>query len=334
MLNVGIVGLGAISSAHLQAVRSVEAAQLTAACDLIPERAKLVPEANFYTDITEMLEREHLDVLHICVPHHLHVPFAKMAAGKGVNVFLEKPPALNCRELEELKSLEADCSIKLGICLQNRYNRTTLFMRQAIHEETYGLLCGCKATVTWNRKNGYYDRDPWRGRLSEAGGGVMLSQAIHTLDLLCFLFGEAEWVKGRIDNLLLEDIEVEDTASAYIQFAKGVAAIFHGSVIHSFDSPVEVELVFEDVRLSMRNGKLFLFRNGEQSVVAEDALIRGTKSYYGSGHSEAISRFYTAVVQDTEDYIHTADAEACMKLIDGIVLSSEEGLRIPLAPRG
>lgn len=328
MLKAAVAGLGAISPVHLDTIACTPNAELVAVCDCKPEKKDVVQGVPFYTDLETMLDEEKPDVLHICLPHHLHVPVARMAAARGIHVFMEKPPALDCEELKQLYDLEKTTGVKLGICLQNRYNNTTMEMKRLLESGVSGAIQGCKAVLTWNRPIGYYEKDPWRGKKNEAGGGVMLSQAIHTLDLMTVLCGKPLVVSGKVGNLSLPQIGVEDSAMAQIEFENHVRGLFYGSVGYTRDAAIELEIACERGVYRIADGKLWQIREAEQMLLAEDIPVRSGKSYYGGGHREAVRRFYRSVEENVCDYITVQDARACMELIDGVNRSSREGCAV------
>lgn len=321
-LRIGIAGLGVISGVHLEAIQNLETGLLVAACDLDP--AKKLEEVPFYTSLEEMLRQEDLDCVHICLPHHEHVGAVLLCEKYGVHAFVEKPIGLDLADINRLGTP----NIKVGTCLQNRYNPTSLALKNLIEEGTFGNVVGTKAVVTWNRGELYYKKDPWRGKISEAGGGVMLSQAVHTLDLLYLVGGPVSWVKGLAGNLLREEIEVEDTAAAHIQFKGGSQGIFYGTVTHCFNSQIEVEVVLEKAVAKIKDSKLLLYVDGREEILAEDIPLAGRKSYYGTGHQLAISAFYEAIQNGTTDYITIEEATHSVAICEGVMKSAASGSRI------
>lgn len=328
MLKIAVAGLGAISGVHLGAIAQIPQARLQAVCDIDSAKKEKAPGVPFYTDMETMLREVKPDILHICLPHMLHVPAAKLAAKYGVHVFMEKPPALHVRQLHELDGLEQSAGIKIGVCLQNRYNNTTKELQRRLASGETGKIQGCKAILTWNRPKEYYTKDPWRGLWEQAGGGMMLSQAIHTLDLMTLFCGPARAVQGFTANLVHPDIQVEDTAVAQIEFEGNVRGLFYGSVGYSSDAAVELELDCEKAVYRISDGRLWQTSPAGQILLAQDVLEHGGKSYYGNGHLEAIQRFYRSVEQHERDYITLEDAAACMALIDGVNQSAAEGKKV------
>ena len=210
-----IIGCGAISSKHADAIINTGNA-LIAACDT--DSAAL---SNFckkyncrgYADYKAMLDKEMPDAVHICLPHYLHFEAADYALSKDIAVFLEKPPAVNESELERLYKYSDK---KLTVCFQNRFNATTESALEIIRSGKYGKLVGANAYVTWNRYGDYYTKSNWRGKKRTEGGSVLINQAIHTLDLLCFLLGSPTAVRSTLSELDHPYTDTEDTAFSVI----------------------------------------------------------------------------------------------------------------------
>lgn len=331
MFNVAVIGLGAISQTHIEAIRMMDDVRLAAVCDIDPAKEAMVPGVPFYTDIDTMCCREQLDCAHICLPHYLHVPTAFKLASYGIHIFMEKPAGLNTQDAQRLLQIQQEGKVKLGICLQHRYDKAVICAKELIDSQRFGALKGMRAMVAWDRTSNYYTKDLWRGTIRESGGGVMLSQAIHTLDLMVLLGGEIQWVKGMTGNLLLEDIEVEDTAVGHIHYRNNTNGVFYTTVTHCYNDTVELELVFENRIVMIAHEKLAAVSDdGSSEILAENDQIRLGKNYYGSGHFRAIRSFYDAVIHDTDDYVPVTEAIKSVQLIDAVMLSSRNKERIVL----
>lgn len=174
-----------------------------------------------------MLEEVELDCVHICLPHHLHVSVTAACVEKGIHVLQEKPLSINAKEGLKLIQLEQkNPDTKICVCFQNRFNDTFQTLQQIVKSNKFGDIIGIKGIVTWFRPKSYYTDKPWRGKLDTAGGGVLINQAIHTLDLIQLLCGPVDTLKGNVSQLLDYHIEVEDTASAHIKFKNGANGMF------------------------------------------------------------------------------------------------------------
>ena len=193
-----------------------------------------------------------------------------------------------------------------------------------IESKKYGSVKAIKGIVAWNRPESYYTTKPWRGKMEYSGGGVMINQAIHTIDLIQLLGGEIESVKGNISNLLNYEIEVEDTAMANINFKNGARGTFISTIAYADNSSVEIEVIFENIRFVIKDSTLYKYENGTQEIVVKDKLFEGAKHYYGSSHAELIDNYYNCLINDTDNYIRVSDASNSMRIIDSIRNSSKE----------
>ncbi|MCL7749725.1 Gfo/Idh/MocA family protein [Halalkalibacter alkaliphilus] len=332
MLKVAVIGLGDISSIHIQAIQANSNVELVAVCDIDESLKNKVPSANFYRNYHELLEKEPVDCVHNCLPHYLHYPVTKACMEMGIHVFQEKPLGLSAAEGEKLVRLEeSNKSVKLCVCLQNRYNESFEMLQQMVMDGQYGQLIGLKGIVPWYRPKSYYDSKPWRGKIEYAGGGVMINQALHTLDLMQLIGGEIEEIRGSISHLLDYGIEVEDTATANIMFKNGATGLFYATNAHSENASVEIEAIFEKGRFTIKDSKLLMTReDGMIEKLVEDTKMPGTKFYYGASHSKLISQFYSCVLNNSQDYVHARDALTSMTMIDAIQRSSEENRKIKL----
>ncbi|KAA9022666.1 Gfo/Idh/MocA family protein [Niallia endozanthoxylica] len=325
MLKAAVIGLGDISHIHIPAIQSNPNVELTAICDLDESLKGRVPDARFYTDFQVMLEKEQLDCVHICLPHYLHYPATKACVEKGVNVFLEKPLGLNTEEAQQLVNLEEKYKdVKICVCLQNRYNESFEMLQEIIKSGEYGRITGIKGLVTWYRAKEYYDIKPWRGKMDLAGGGVMINQALHTIDLMQLVGGEIDSIKGSIDQLLDYGIEVEDTATAQIKFKNGAVGLFFATNANSVNSSVELQVVFEKGKFTIKDSFLKkVDEEGRKVELVEDARMPGSKFYYGASHGKLINHFYSCIENNLTDYVHAKDALPSIQIIDAIRKSSE-----------
>lgn len=328
MLRVGLIGLGDVSSIHINAIQRSAYGELVAVCDQNPEIKERVLDVPFFTEIDEMLEEIDLDVVHICLPHNLHARVTKQCIQKNVHVFLEKPVALNYDESIKQLELEQETSQKIGVCFQNRYNASFLKLREILETEDVGKVTAIKGLVTWYRPEGYYSVKPWRGLKAQAGYGTIINQSIHTLDLLQLLGGELESCKASLSQLLDYDVEVEDTASAVFTFRSGVKGYFHATNAFTDNSSVELQVITEKTKLTIKDNRLYYTNQlGEKVVVAEDEALDGAKAYYGTGHAQLINRFYKSVIEDTTDYVTVAEAIPSMAMIELMDRSSGDNCR-------
>ena len=298
MYRVGIIGCGSISSVHARVLTELEDTQLAACADILPDRARKMAEQyglRAYTDGIAMMDEEKLDAVHICTPHYLHPRMAEDAAERGLAVFTEKPPAIDPSGWQRV--LACAEKVPVGVCFQNRYHPHILKLKRSMAEGTYGRLLGMRAFVTWNRGPGYYAAAGWKGAWATEGGGALINQAIHTLDLLVGFLGMPETAEADMARHRLRGcVEVEDTAEIYL-CREGVPALLYASNGYSQDAPVIIELHFEKATLRLEGDVLTVIRDGErQEIVCNNDPVMG-RSYWGAGHKACIRDFYASVTE-------------------------------------
>ena len=332
MINAAIIGLGVVGEVHLSAIKSIKNSRLVAACDTDPAKKNLLPpEAAFYTDFEELLRREKPDVIHVCLPHFLHYPITKKIAGAGINVFAEKPLALNTEEGEKFCLLEKQYGVKICLCLQNRLNETSEALYGILSGGEYGKITGIRGSVAWYRSKEYYEASPWRGIMAESGGGCMINQAIHTLDLMQYFAGSpAVNVKGNTGQILDYGVEVEDTVSAHMVFENGCPGFFTASLANYADENVEISVHCEKGNFIIRDQKLFRVKDGEEELLAADRGTFAGKQVYGAGHVKLIELFYRAIENGYENYIHPEEGMPALRIIASIRKSGETGKTVIL----
>lgn len=300
-----VVGCGDISALHLAAIDAAPGIELVAVVDTDPERAERAAQPRgvpWFTDHRTMLEQARPDVVHVTTPHHQHVPVALAALAAGVHVLTEKPVAHSLAEAERLAAAAASAPGKVGVVLQNRYNPTSVALHEALAAGAIGRPLGARAAVWWHRDAAYYASAPWRGRLAEAGGGVLINQAIHTLDLLLWLLGDPESVRGSASTLALAGVvDVEDTATIVIDHRPGVRSTLFATNTHHTNDDVELRIDGELGSLSLVQGRAELATDDGVRVLATDRQASGERSYWGRGHELLIADFH-ARLADPEPF--------------------------------
>lgn len=328
MLKAAVIGLGVISTLHLAAIEHLPGAKLAAVCDIDESRKAAAPQGvPFYLDAEKMLNEVKPDVVHICLPHALHYPVAKLAAEHGCHVFCEKPPALTAEEVEQFVELEQQYpNLKFTICFQNRCNRTICKLKQLLDSGEYGKVTAVKGVMLWRRDKEYYEEKPWRGMMSQAGGGCLTNQAIHTLDLMTYLGGPIKGLRALSGQLLGFDIDVEDTSIARMTYENGASGLFVATVSNFKNEFLQIAVQTEKAEFQIEHETLVqVFPDRSTETLAQDVHELKGKDYYGSGHGQLIASFYDAVEKDTSRYIHVADAADSMRLVGAIQNSGKTG---------
>jgi predicted dehydrogenase len=216
-----------------------------------------------------------------------------------VSVLLEKPVAHTVEAAEMLVSAAQGSSGILGICLQNRYNENARRLHDLLDAGELGRVLGARAAVNWSRDAEYYARRDWRGKWATAGGGVLMNQAIHTLDLLRWLLGPITEVRGVVGTLALSEIEVEDTAALQLRHRTatgGVAgSVLHATNGHVENAPVVLEIAAEKAWAKLDLDLTITYRDGRVEVFEASTAASGPRAYWGDSHRLLIEDFYRHV---------------------------------------
>jgi predicted dehydrogenase len=223
-VRVALVGCGKVAQIHAAALRSLPEAEFVAVCDVSAERAEAFAAkcgVRPFIDLGVMLQDAAPEAIIIGTPHPLHAEAAVRAAESGVHVLVEKPLAANLADCDAMLAAARKSRVTLGAISQRRFYEPVQRMKRAIDAGKIGApVLGVFIQYSW-RDAAYYRSDPWRGRWDTEGGGVLVNQSPHQLDILLWLMGAAVEVSGYWANLNHPTVEVDDTAVASIRFKNG-----------------------------------------------------------------------------------------------------------------
>lgn len=342
VLKAAIAGCGSIAQVHAACLDRQKGVKLAAVCDIREERAQGLGEqygAKVYTSFEKMLMEEDFQVLHICTPHYLHVPMAEAALAKGLHVFMEKPPAMTYEEYTRLKEAEDRAEGQLGLCFQNRYNPGTLQAKKLMEQGIPGKVIGGRALVSWSRNKEYYTESGWRGSLKTEGGGVLINQAVHSLDLLTLFLGKPVKADAVMANHHLKDIiEVEDMMEAFIRYENGVEGCFYATTAYCTNMPPIIELHCENMNLRIEEMRAACFDFEGRELTGENFPMTRTeqkegmgKSYWGAGHLDCITDYYRALKEGKKIPIGIPQVRDTIDLMLAVYESARTGNEIELA---
>ncbi|MFA6562207.1 MAG: Gfo/Idh/MocA family oxidoreductase [Verrucomicrobiia bacterium] len=227
----GIVGCGMISEFHAAAIKDIPNAKLVAVTDVREAAAKRFGEANgcaWFTDLGKFCAHD-MDIVTICTPSGLHMDAAVAAAKAGKHVIVEKPLEITLGRCDAIINAAASAGVKLATIFPSRWSECNQLLKQAIESQWFGRLTLGDAYVKWWRTQEYYDAGGWRGTWKIDGGGALMNQSIHNVDLLQWFMGEVESVMAMTGLLAHERIEVEDTAVAAVRFKNGALGTIEGT---------------------------------------------------------------------------------------------------------
>lgn len=325
-IKVALVGCGVIAPNHINALLTLDNIEIVALCDIVREKAVAIAESTnlsnvkIYTDYDKMLhEEKELRSVHITTPHYLHVDMAIKALSLGINVFLEKPMCIANEDIDKLIYAESQSTASLCVCFQNRFTTSVLEAKRIIDADG-GAKCGFM-TVVWQRDEKYYKSSPWRGRYATEGGGVMINQAIHSLDLLTFFLGKPTTLYAtRANHHLKGIIEVEDTCEGLINFEGGGRATFYATTASLCDDTTSICIASENHKIFVNSPKLIV--DGEQITFPDDSEFFGKKCY-GNGHARLIKLYYEALLTGGKMPVTIEDAQYATRIINAAYKSAD-----------
>lgn len=228
----GLVGTGGIARFHAQALQLLPEAKLVAVCSRTQERAIEFTEqfgGTPYHDLSAMLANPRVEILLIATPSGIHLDPAIAAAKAQKHVLCEKPLEISSERAERMIEAHRQAGTRLGCIFQNRYLPALAPVRQALREGRFGTLTFGAVFVPWWREPAYYTESSWHGTLNLDGGGALINQSIHMIDLLCDLLSPVEAVLGFTSSIGHPGIETEDAAIAAIRFQGGALGCIHGT---------------------------------------------------------------------------------------------------------
>lgn len=327
-MNFAIIGYGAIGAVHAEILQTLDGARLVAIATRDPEKARRAGErfgCDFYTDYREMLKRADIDVVSLCTPAILHLPMALDVAAAGKHCVIEKPIEINtARSLQIIEAFERR-GLLLSVIYQHRFDPAARLLKQAAEQNAFGNLHYGTAKTIWYRDDAYYRATVWRGAWDGDGGGALMNQAIHSIDLLQYLMGPVEAVCGRCDTLG-HQIEAEDIGVALLRFRNGALGVIEGTTLAYPGRYSEVSVYGQAGSAGIRNDVLdhYQFLTGDAASFA--ALLHqnaGTAPH--AAHAAQFADVIEALQQHRPPLVTGRDALHSVQIVTAIYESSRKG---------
>ena len=231
-IGIGIVGCGMIANFHARAIADAEGAHLVGACSRRKEEYEpFAAEHNCrgFASLEEMLADPDVQAVSICTPSGLHLDPAVAAAKAGKHVIVEKPLEITTERCDQIIQACEKAGVQLSVAFQSRFHESSRLMKEAVDSGRFGKVTMGDAYVKWYRSQAYYDSGEWRGTWKLDGGGALMNQAIHSVDLLVWLMGPVKRISAMTSTLTHERIEVEDVAVATLQFESGALGVIEAT---------------------------------------------------------------------------------------------------------
>ncbi len=265
MVRLGIVGLGNMGSGHVAGMNRVKRCKLTAVCDNVPSKLDKYREYKTYTDSAEMIRSGEIDAILIAVPHYDHTTIGIDALSNNIHVLTEKPISVHKADCERLIAAHTNKDLVFAAMFNQRTDPFYKRIRSIVQNGELGEIqrTACVAT-NWFRTEAYYSSGGWRATWAGEGGGVLLNQCPHTLDLFQWICGMPKKVRAFCKFGKFHDIEVEDDVTAYLEYENGATGVF---VATTGEAPgtSRLEIAGDRGRLVFENDKI-TFDRTEMSV--------------------------------------------------------------------
>lgn len=335
-LSYAVVGCGAAGMVHAYHFSRHPSIRCCAAVDVSVERTALFKKHfgfdGCYAQLNDALEDEKIDIVSIATPPVFHAEQVAAAARRGVHVLSEKPLFLNEREASWALSICKEHSVMLGVMLPRRFYNNSRAVRIILDDGGLGRIECATFDLRCRKEKAYYDC--WRGKKEYVGGGILMSQALHSLDQLVYFFGKPASVEGRVWRER-DYIDVEDEAKATIQFESDVRVDIRASN-NSFEHDWKgiTEIVGSEGRVVLDSEAVVLWDAPSVPLPAaeEDEIVPECYKprYYGPGHLKVIQNFIGAVEGRESLWVSGHDAMDALRLIWGIYDSSREGISVTI----
>jgi predicted dehydrogenase len=341
MQTFGIIGGGMIANFHAQAIQAMEDGELGAIYARNPAKAKQLAEkynCKAYSDLSEMLADKSIDVVTIATPSGAHLEPAVAAAKSGKHVICEKPLEVTTERTEEMIRVCAENKVVLAGIFNRRFNQAIIALKEAVTAGRFGKLTMCDAYVKWYRTQEYYDSGAWRGTWKLDGGGALMNQSIHTIDQLIYIAGDIKRLSATTACLIHENIEVEDTAVAVLEFENGARGVIQGatSCWSSSGHPAEVHICGSagSVFLSDESFRVWDFKEeSPRDEYVKNNLMTGAAAGIGAndpnamnyiGHQRNFEDAVKAIETGSAPMVTGEEALRAVKVIEAIYKSAKQ----------
>ena len=345
-MQIGIIGAGNISDTHARAAREIDGAKIAAVYGYNRDKAARMAQlygGAVYEDLETLLEHKPLDMVMIGSPSGLHAEQGIAAACHGLHVLVEKPIDITTASVDLLISECARTGVKLGVCFQDRVAPDIVRLKQLVDAGRLGKPILVSGRVKWYRPPEYYRDSRWRGTSAQDGGGALINQGIHTVDLLLWLMGDVVRVSAKAITAL-HDIESEDTVVATLQFANGAIGTLEAATSAYPGYRRRVELTGSEGTIILEDNQIVAMdlRNpGEDLLSPQNDLKEGSTNLSEtspvvsdvSGHKRILEDFIRAIETDSTPTCDGNEGRRSVELVQAIYESSRTDESVTLTKK-
>ncbi|MCY3765099.1 MAG: Gfo/Idh/MocA family oxidoreductase [Gemmatimonadetes bacterium] len=333
-IGFAMIGCGVVADYHIGAVQESDGAELVGVYSRSETRARTTGEAHgvpWFTDHEAILRRPEVDVVCICTPSGVRIPIVTDAAEAGKHLIVEKPLDVSIRNMDRIIRAAGDAGVKLMGVFQLRYGQAVNRVRNAVQAGALGRMVLADAYIKWFRPQDYYDADDWRGNWAMEGGGALMTQGSHTVDLLQWIMGPVKRVYARMGTLI-HDIEVEDTVVATLEYENGALGVIEASSAAYPGLPARMEfsgdrgtIVVEADQIS----KWDVEGEGVEETAADTTDVAraasDSKTFGTEGHKAQVTEMVRILNEGGEPAIDGPESKRAIEIILAIYESARSG---------
>ena len=335
----GIVGAGVIADCHAQALKSASNSELLTVYDKMPERAHKFAEKygiKACDTYEAFLANQEIDAVSIAAPSGLHMAIALPAAEAGKHILCEKPLDVTVKKAEAIISACRKNNVLLSVVFQLRLNPDVQKLKKAIGDNRLGRIVLTSMQLRWFRPQEYYDNARWRGTWETGGGGALMTQGIHDLDLMLYLNGDPAEVMARTAILTHTGITVEDNVCAVIQWANGALGVIEASTSCAPGFPRRLQVSGEKGSVTLEDGKITEWKEVNPPAVSPaeatsstvDAGAAGNTDVFWSGHRQQFENLSNAIRSGEKLLLPGEEGLRSLRFVCGIYESARTGMTV------
>ena len=338
-IRFGLVGCGIIANWHANAIGTIEGAVLEAVADSNREAAESFAQkfnAKAFDSYEHMLREGKIDVICICTPSGLHASYSVMAAKAGKHVIVEKPMALNLAEADEVIRACQDNGVKMEVISQLRFTPVVRKLKEAVDSGLLGRIVTGDIYMKFHRSQEYYDKGGWRGTWKMDGGGALMNQGIHGIDLLRYIMGPVKTISAHT-RTLARNIEVEDTAAAVLEYKNGALGVIQATTSIYPGSPRRLEINGDRGTIILEEDCIVSWAIQGQELPEDIRLKHSLSGAYSDptafdieGHVMQISDMADAIRNDRKPLVDQYEGRKPIEIIMAVYESSRTGKVVEL----
>jgi predicted dehydrogenase len=355
-MRFAVVGCGVIGALHAETIKRLPETELAVVVDEVADRANAYGErygVEASAAYDEVLRRSDIDTVAVCVPSGLHTELGVAALKAGKHVIIEKPLDVTPEAADAIIAASDQSDRVATVISQHRFDAASQVVADAVRQQKFGRLTSGSADIAWWRSQGYYDSGDWRGTWKLDGGGALMNQGVHSVDLLTWFLGQPVEVFAWTDALAHERIEVEDTAVATIRFESGALGTIHGTTAAYPGLTARIQVLGAQGSAVIENDKLTYFHSAEKGADAPAygagaggnqaaSLVSDTGGGATAGadpqalsdaHTIQYGDFLAAVKEGRDPLVTVRQAARTFDVIWAIYASARSGAPVSIAPR-